>query len=248
MASRRLLSRRSLYSHVEPTLNTRPATLRIGAFDVRLPNARVGYIGGGNDRVAHWLGAMGADVTEISDAEMADDGGLSSYDSIVVGIFAMRFRQGLVEAMPRIHRWVEAGGTLLTLYHRPWDNWDPDTVPPRKLEIGQPSLRWRVTDPDAVVTHLADHPILSGPNAIGPEDWTGWHKERGLYFAKSWDSAYTPLLRMADPGEAPHDGALLVGDIGAGRHVHTSLILHHQLEHLVPGAFRLLANLISKRS
>ncbi len=52
---------------------------------------------------------------------------------------------------------------------------------------------------------------------------------------------------MADPGEAPLQGALLSGDIGKGRHVHTSLILHHQMEMLVPGAFRLMANLVTPR-
>ena len=68
-----------------------------------------------------------------------------------------------------------------------------------------------------------------------------------MYFAKSWDPAYRALLSMADPGEAPLNGALLVGEIGEGRHVHTSLILHHQMEHLVPGAFRLMANLVTPR-
>jgi hypothetical protein len=160
----------------------------------------------------------------------------------------MRFRAGLRGTMPRLHRWTEAGGTLVTLYHRPWDNWDPDRVPPRRLEIGQPSLRWRVTDETAEVRQLADHPILSTPNRIGREDWAGWVKERGLYFAKDWDAAYTPLLEMADPGEAPLRGALLVADVGRGRHVHTSLILHHQMENLVPGAFRIMANLIARRA
>ena len=36
--------------------------------------------------------------------------------------------------------------------------------------------------------------------------------------------------------------------VGQGRHVHTSLILHHQMEHLVPGAFRLMANLVDRRA
>jgi hypothetical protein len=110
-----------------------------------------------------------------------------------------------------------------------------------------PSLRWRVTDEAAHVTQIAEHPILQTPNKITPEDWDNWVKERGLYFAKSWDAAYTPLLEMADPDEAPHQGALLVADIGKGRHVHTSLILHHQMEHLVPGAYRLMANLVAPR-
>ncbi|MDJ1015925.1 MAG: PIG-L family deacetylase [Paracoccaceae bacterium] len=236
------------HDHVAPTARTRRAVAAVAVFDVQVPPGRVGYIGAGNDRVGHWLEMMGADVSDITNDELASDAALSHYDAIVVGIFAMRFRPGLVDAMPAIHRWTEAGGTLVTLYHRPWDNWDSETIPPRRLEIGQPSLRWRVTDEAASVTQLADHPILAGPNEIGAGDWAGWVKERGLYFAKDWDAAYTPLLSMSDPGEAPLEGSLLVADVGAGRHIHTSLILHHQMENLVPGAFRLMANFIARRA
>ncbi len=236
------------HDHTAPTALAGPASLSVLLLDVEVPPVRVGYIGAGNDRVDHWLAALGADVTPIGDEALARDAGLAEFDTIVVGIFAMMFRPGLAEAMARLHRWTEAGGTLVTLYHRPWDNWDPDKTPPRRLEIGQPSLRWRVTDAAAEVRHVAEHPVLAGPNPIGPEDWDGWVKERGLYFAKSWDAAYTPLIEMADPGEAAHKGALLVADVGAGRHVHTSLILHIQMENLVPGAFRLMANLIAKRA
>jgi hypothetical protein len=62
---------------------------------------------------------MGADVTDLSDADLGSDTALAAFDTVVVGIFAMRFRAGLLEAMPRLHRWTEAGGTLVTLYHRP---------------------------------------------------------------------------------------------------------------------------------
>jgi hypothetical protein len=51
---------------------------------------------------------------------------------------------------------------------------------------------------------------------------------------------------MGDPGES-HDGALLAADVGTGRHVHTSLVLHTQMENLVPGGFRLMANLVAPR-
>lgn len=235
------------HAHTEPTAMAKPAALRVLVLEAHVPDVKIGYVGAGNDRVGHWLGALGADVAELTDSELTNDTALAAYDTIVIGIFAMRFRAGLSQAMPRLHRWVEAGGTLVTLYHRPWDNWDPDQIPPRRLEIGQPSLRWRVTDEGARVRHLADHPILTSPNVIGSADWAGWVKERGLYFAKSWDSAYVPVIEMADPGETPHQGALLVGDLGKGRHVHTSLILHHQMENLVPGAFRLMANLLARR-
>ncbi|MEL7215714.1 MAG: PIG-L family deacetylase [Pseudomonadota bacterium] len=241
-------ARRIEYDHIDATARTEPACIEIRVAHVALPRARVGYIGSGHDRVHDWLAAVGLDITALTDEELQSDAALAKFDSIVVGIFALRFRSGLLDAMPRLHRWMEAGGTLVTLYHRPWDNWDPDTVPPRRLEIGQPSLRWRVTDETAPVTHLFPHALLSTPNPIGPDAWEGWHKERGLYFAKSWDSAYEPLLEMADPDEAPHRGALLVADIGAGRHVHTSLILHHQMANLVPGAFKLMANILAPRA
>ena len=235
------------YSHIEPTALIKPAQIAVRLVEARLDDARIGYIGAGKDRVGHWLAAIGADVSEVTDAELTSKTALDAYDTLVVGIFAFRFRAGLAMVAPRLHAWVERGGNLVTLYHRPWDNWDPDMIPPRPLEIGQPSLRWRVTDENADVSHLhPDHPLLTWPNRIGPADWHGWHKERGLYFAKSWDQAYTPLLEMADPDEAPHQGALLSARIGRGQHTHTSLILHHQMEKLTSGAFRIMANLVAK--
>lgn len=243
-----MTERRIVHDHVDPTALTRPASLAVRVLDVAVPDARIGYIGSGHDAVAHWLRALGADVTDLTDDQINHEAALAAFDTIVIGIFALRFRDGLVDEMPRIRDWVEDGGTLLTLYHRPWDNWDPETVPPRKLEIGQPSLRWRVTDAGAEVTHLdPDHPLLNSPNRITADDWVGWVKERGLYFAKSWDAAYTPLLSMSDPDEEPLQGALLTAEIGKGRHTHCSLVLHTQMANLVPGAFRLMANLVAPR-
>ena len=235
------------YDHIAPRARVSEAALHLRVLHADLPKAKIGYIGGGNDRVGHWLAALGANVEAIGDADLAEPARLARFDSIVIGIFAMRFREGLLAAMPAINDWVRAGGNLVTLYHRPWDNWDPESVPPKRLEIGQPSLRWRVTDETATVTQLRDHPVLNQPNRIGEQDWQDWHKERGLYFAKSWDADYQPLLSMADPDEAPHQGALLSADIGQGRHSHCALILHHQMEYLVEGAFRLMANLVTPR-
>lgn len=234
-------------AHIAPRVLVRPAIAQVRVVDAALPDVQIGYIGGGNDRVGGWLERIGAKVIDLSETDLTD-ATLTACDTLVIGIFAMKFRAGLAAAMPRIHDWVRAGGTLVTLYHRPWDNWDPDTTAPYRLEIGQPSLRWRVTDETAPVTILApDHPLLNHPNRIGDADWADWHKERGLYFAKSWDAAYTPLIAMNDVGETPLEGALLAADVGRGRHVHTSLILHHQMEKLTPGAFRLMANLLAKR-
>lgn len=238
--------RRFTYPHIAPRLRAFPAELRLRAVHVELPKGRIGYVGAGNDTVADWLVALGCDVVQLDEEALAMPGAFDDLDSLLIGVFANRFRSDLRARMADVHTWVKAGGNLVTLYHRPWDKWDPESTPPARLEIGQPSLRWRVTDESSEITHLAsDHALLTAPNVIGEDDWAGWHKERGLYFAKSWDAAYTPILQMADPGEEPHKGALLSAQIGQGRHTHCCLILHHQMEKLTPGAFRLMANLLS---
>lgn len=233
------------YPHIGRAAFVQPEILRVLALDAALPDgARIGYAGGGNDRVGLWLSRLGLDVTEL-DADLLGRGDLGRFTTIVVGIMAFGTRPDLAAARPHLHRWTESGGHLVTLYHRPSDGWNPATTPPLRLEIGAPSLRWRVTDPAAPVTVLAPgHVLLAGPNRIGDADWQGWDKERGLYFAAARDPAYVPLLAMNDPGEAPLDGALVSAPVGSGRHTHVSLALHHQLDRLVPGAFRLLANLV----
>ena len=232
------------YSHIGRVTHRQPETLKVLSLDLKLPEgARVGYVGGGADRVGLWLARMGLDVTELDAKALSGD--LGRFTTIVVGIFAFGIRKDLAAATEKLHRFVEDGGHLVTLYHRPTDGWDPLATPPRKLEIGSPSLRWRVTDPNAEVTVLTpDHVLLRGPNAIGPQDWSGWDKERGLYFAARWDEAYQPLVSMHDVNEQPLLGAIVSASIGKGRHTHTSLVLHHQMDKLVPGAFRLMANLV----
>lgn len=231
------------YPHIGGIVHRQAETLRVLALDLELPKARVGYVGGGADQVELWLSRMGVDVVGLDAAALAGD--LSRYTTIVIGILAFGIRKDLPQAIARLHRFVEDGGHLVTLYHRPTDGWDPRTTPLLPLHIGSPSLRWRVTDPNAEVVVLApDHKLLAGPNAIGPGDWDGWDKERGLYFAARWHPAYQPLLSMHDPNEQPLTGALLSAGVGKGRHTHTSLSLHHQLGKLVPGAFRLMANLV----
>src|SRR5690606_9623079 len=90
-----------------------------------------------------------------------------------------------------------------------------------------------------------EHPALAGPNRIGAEDWDGWVQERGLYFARSWDERYTPIVESHDPGEPPREGGLLIAPLGRGTYVYTGLAFFRQLPAGVPSAFRLMANLLA---
>ncbi len=201
------------------------------------PQARVGVIAGESDETLDWLRQLDISAEAVS----SDD--FSRFTTILVGVFG--FGQCRVDRA-KLTAWVEAGGALVTLYHRPGNGWEDGRTPPRFIRIGSPSLRWRVTDPAAPVTVLApEHVLLNWPNPIAAPDWEDWVRERGLYFASAWDPAYEPLLALSDPGEAPLTGGLLAARVGRGRHVHVALALHHQFSALVPGAFRLLANLVA---
>ncbi len=232
------------YDHIGRTGWIEPAAIEVLVADVAIPDGiRVAYIDGGGDRVGVSLAQLGIDVSTLDAGDLNTD--LTRFDTIVVGVRAFGTRPDLAAARERLHAFVRDGGHLVTLYHRPHDGWDAGGTPPARIEIGSPSVRWRVCDPAAPVTMRApDHPLLMRPNRIGADDWAGWVKERGLYFASSWDQVYEPLLAISDPGEAPLEGALVSACIGAGRHTHVSLGLAHQMEELVPGAFRLFANLV----
>ena len=232
------------YDHIRNTCKVVPNTLAIQPIDLEIPKRlKVGYLDRGADRVYFWMQRFGVDVSMLSVDDLKTQD-LSVYDTIVIGIRA--FTADLTATSPFLREYVENGGNLVTQYNRTDDDWNNNSTPPRPIAIGSPSFRWRITDPNAEVTYLIpDHHLLNAPNKLNEGDWANWHQERGLYFTADASSEYEFLLSMSDRGKDPLKGALISGKIGEGWHHHCCLILHHQLEHQVPGAARLLANLIT---
>jgi hypothetical protein len=88
-------------------------------------------------------------------------------------------------------------------------------------------------------------PLLTTPNRIGPADWAGWVQERSIYMPTTAAPQYRSFLSMNDPNEPANRNALLQADVGKGKYVYVTLALFRQLPNGVPGAARLLLNLIS---
>jgi hypothetical protein len=156
-----------------------------------------------------------------------------------------------VAALPRFQAqllaYVERGGTLLVQYNTSGSDLvlDARRIGPYPFVL----TRGRVTVEDAPATLLApEHPLLKRPNPIGPADFAGWVQERGLYFTGEIDAHYTPLVAWNDPGEPALNGALITCDYGKGRFTYTGISLFRQLPAGVPGAYRLLANLLARRA
>ncbi|HET8654850.1 MAG TPA: PIG-L family deacetylase [Longimicrobiaceae bacterium] len=230
------------YPHIQPRALYRPAESRLRAFEVHVaPGLRVGYVAGAGDDTEEALRQMGVQVEALSATDLAE-GDLSRFEAIVTGIRAYEVRPDLVAHNDRLLGYVRNGGTLVVEYNK-YEYTRPG-IAPYPVTMARPHDR--VTDENAAVTLLhPENPLLSWPNRIGPADFQGWIQDRGLYFLHTWDEHFTPLLEMADPGEAPLRGGLLVAKYGKGNYVYTGLALFRQLPAGVPGAYRILANLVS---
>ncbi|HEV8590957.1 MAG TPA: hypothetical protein VGQ55_02565, partial [Pyrinomonadaceae bacterium] len=104
----------------------------------------------------------------------------------------------------------------------------------------------RVADENAVLTILQpEHPILTSPNKLSADDFRGWVQERNLNDLTKMDPNYLGLLESHDAGEDLNTGGLVVANIGKGRYIYCSYSLFRQLPAGIPGAYRLLANILS---
>jgi LmbE family N-acetylglucosaminyl deacetylase len=225
------------YSHIPLQVVLRPASVRLVPLNLRIPAGRIAYVRGSGDSIASDLVHVGFSVDELDD-EALRTGDLGRYAAIVLGVRAYNARPAVHATHARLMSYVERGGTLVVQYN----TLDLDgPVGPFSLKLG----RERITDETAAPAFIdAKDPLLAAPNRITAADFDGWVQERGIYFAKEWDSHYRPVLRFSDPNEAPFDGALVVARHGKGQYIYTGLALFRQLPAGVPGAYRLFANLI----
>lgn len=230
------------YPHIKPQRLFRESTLQLVSVDAQVPvGLSIGYVRGVGDDVPPVLEQLGMAVEMLEPDELAGTD-LSRFNAIVVGPRAYESNGALLASNPMLLDYVREGGTMVVQYQQ----YQVHTagVLPFELEIRRPHDR--VTIETAPVRILAPGaPLLSWPNRITAADFDGWVQERALYMPHSFDVAYTPLLEMSDPGEEANRGALLVADYGAGRYVYTSLALFRQLPAGVPGAVRLMVNLLS---
>jgi LmbE family N-acetylglucosaminyl deacetylase len=210
------------------------------------PNLRVGYIRGFDFSLPNALAALGVESKELSvdEVKTAD---LSKYTSIIVDNRVYESQPELIAANQKLLDYAKDGGTLIVFYHKS-NEWNPDErrkrpqLAPYKLILGDE----RITDETAPITFIEpDHPLLNFPNKMGQEDFANWIQERGLYYPKDWDPQFHALLQSNDPGEAPLKGGLLVADYGRGHYIYTSMVWYRELRGGVPGAYRMLANMIS---
>lgn len=226
------------YAGLRPYNQYKPAELKTRKIDVKLASGlRIGYVMGPGDLVPDAIEGMGVKPHLLTDADLAS-ADLSQWNVIVIGIRAYTTRPELTKDQARLDDFVRNGGTMVVEYQG-------STFPaPLPLTIGR--FAERVVDEQAPVKLLDPaNALLNWPNAITSSDFDGWVEERGHGFLESWDKSFTALTETADAGQDPQRGGLIVAHPGKGTYIYVAFALYRQLPELVPGAYRILANLLS---
>ncbi len=230
------------YDHIIPQAIFNSCEARLVRIDIATdPDIRrIGYIQGAGDMVPGALSLMGYEVDQLIPQDISSEV-LGNYDAVVVGIRAYNTVNEMAYINGLLNAFVQKGGVVVVQYNTAHRLVTTD-IGPYPIELS----RERVTEENAKVEFIeANNKILDWPNKITQEDFSNWVQERGLYFPGSWADEYQTVIRIADIGETPSEGSILVAGFGKGRFVYTGLSFFRQFPAGVPGSYRLMANLLS---
>jgi LmbE family N-acetylglucosaminyl deacetylase len=231
------------YDHI-PTITYFPnESPKIVVLDVKNTSKHIGYIDGAGDKLPEALVELGAQITYLKEEDITIEK-LKSYDAIVVGIRAFNMYAYLSDKQAIFNDYIASGGNLIVQYIK------SNQVGTHNIKMGPYPFTInsgkRVTEENAAVRFLLpNHPVLNIPNKINAEDFNNWVQERSTYQAENIDTHFQTPLQMNDTGETPSQGSLLIAPFGKGNFAYVSLALFRQLPAGNPGAYKLLANLIS---
>jgi hypothetical protein len=254
------------YDHIQARHLYHPASSSVKVFEVAVPEGlEVGYVMGTGDEVHDAIRQLGANVTMLGADDVAF-GDLSRFGTIVLGTRAYESRADVRAYHQRLLDFVRGGGHLVVQYNKmPMNELGAGAAgrgrgfgggrgrgaPPSSPYVPYPGgvTSNRVSVEEAPVTILeAGAMALTSPNTITAADFDGWVQERGLYFFGAADPRYTDLLSSSDPwpnNPGEKRGLLTVAEVGEGRWTYVGLALWRQLPAGVPGAYRILANLLN---
>ena len=229
------------YPGVRPYPLYREATYKAVGVEVKTaPGLHIGFLPGTGDDVPKALENLNQNVRVLAESDLTH-GDLSGYDAIVLGVRAYAVRNDLKAANGRLLEYVRNGGVLIVQYNL--QGFDSH-YGPYPLDLG--GNPQKVVDENSAVKFLdPGNPAFAWPNKVTEADFKGWVEERGHGFMKTWDSHYKPLVETHDPEQDPQEGGLLLARYGKGFYIYDAFALYRQLPSGVPGAYRLLGNLVS---
>lgn len=233
-----------LISHrdLDQTLSYRQSVAMLKGIDVKIvPGLQIAYVMGVGDEVPSGLEQLGANVHLLNTNELSA-ARLNQYDVIMIGTRAYAVRQDLNTYNQRLLDYAKNGGNLIVLYQT--SEFAPDRMAAYPGQL--PGNAEEISEENSPVEVLVPrHQVLNYPNKINAADFKNWVEQRGSKFFSGWDSAYVPIISTHDVGQPPQKGGWLMAKYGKGYYTYCAYAFHRQLPYGVPGAYRIMANLVS---
>jgi LmbE family N-acetylglucosaminyl deacetylase len=230
------------YDHIPHQQILHAAEAKLLKLNIKKTGMNIAYINGAGDDVAACLAQIGYKVTVLNiDQIQTQD--LSSFDAIITGIRAFNTNEKLFACNAKLMDYVKKGGNVIVQYNT------NSRAGPLNAKLGPYPFtisRDRVTDELANMRITnPTHSIVNYPNKITDADFENWVQERGIYFATEFEKNYQTVFSCNDPKEKASEGSLITCAYGKGNFVYTGIVFFRELPAGVPGAYRLLTNIIS---
>lgn len=164
---------------------------------------------------------------------------IDTLDVLLIDRRALTLRPEILERREQLLRFVENGGHLIVLAQEP-EAWRASAL--------FPGCELRETDRfdnELPVQFDHGHPLVIAPNELTQADWQNWILRRAYQEIVLGNGVQAEKLVLAADSGSP---LLISAERRLGRLTYIGLALTPQLLNVQPGAYRLLANLISNQS
>jgi len=196
---------------------------------------RVGVMTGTrNSPTMSALRRLGLSPFEVSPSDPALDQRLRSLDVLIIDRRALTLQRGIPGLKRELVTFAREGGHLIVLAQdaQVWNReplWDD-------IRLSQTS----VYGADARIIIDTSSALMSGPNRVEARDFDEW------LFRKAYNLvSAAPASGWDIPLRSPEAPLLVSSLAGRGRITYADLALHPQWLNIQPGAYRLLANMVS---
>jgi LmbE family N-acetylglucosaminyl deacetylase len=220
---------------------------------------KVAFMANADSQLLPALAALGVEATRLSVEEIsASEHGLRAgeqvnqrcanlgrFDTIIIDALGYSQNPELLAKNHCLLEYARRGGHMVVLYQRPgfWSSvFNRNGFAPFPITLSEEKIAGK--NP-AFQSLNPEHPLLSKPNKIDEKAFQGWATPMAFYLPKAWAGDYQTLLQTSGASQQTEKGSLLFARYGEGTYVYASLNFHPQWLDAHPGAYQLLANLIS---
>lgn len=210
---------------------------RIVTDEIKTTGGRVGFLYSEADRVYTALIQLGYNVKQLGKEDFVQDS-LKQYTAIVAGANIENLENFLGDDYNTLLTYVNNGGNFIVLnLLTPLSLTKPFNVTSYPASFLVKNTTLRLT-PNATS-------LFNYPNTIPAADFSLWQRDYNKFVFTGLDASCITPLQLTDADNNTTSGSLAIKSLGKGNIMLSGLSLPAQLAMGVPGAYKLLANMVA---